>query len=241
MKQTNLERYGTEYPIQNKDVQDKRKQTNLERYGTEYPSQNKEIQEKIKQTNLERYGTEYPMQNEYFQEKQQQTFYQRYGVHHSFQLPQNRFRKADSQPNLDFVQLLEDNSISYEREFPLNSYTYDFKVGNILIEINPTETHNSHWHPNHPSYGLDKDYHYNKTKNALENGYVCLNVFDWDNVNNTINILKSNQPIKQIKDSIMKHWYNIKTEEHLLDNNLNDEEMIQKGFLPIYDSGYVII
>jgi hypothetical protein len=85
------------------------------------------------------------------------------------------------------------------------------------------------------------DYHYLKTKNALENGYVCLNVFDWDNLEEIIDLLKLNKPIKQIKDSITKHWYNINIKEHLTDDNFNDEEMIEKGFLPIYDSGYEIV
>ncbi len=54
--QTNLVKYGTKYPGQNKEVKEKRKQTNLERYGFENAAQNRDVIEKIQQTNLERYG-----------------------------------------------------------------------------------------------------------------------------------------------------------------------------------------
>jgi len=61
--QTNLERYGVEYPSQSEEVQEKVRQTNLERYGVENPSQSEEVKEKKKQTNLERRGVEHPSQN----------------------------------------------------------------------------------------------------------------------------------------------------------------------------------
>ena len=36
------------------------------------------------------------------------------------------------------------------------------------------------------------------------------------------------------------HWYNSKTKKHLLDNSFNKEEMINKGFVEIYDDGIEI-
>ena len=51
-KQTNIKRYGVEYPLQNKEIKEKSKKTNIKKYGVENPSQNKEIQEKVKQTNI---------------------------------------------------------------------------------------------------------------------------------------------------------------------------------------------
>ena len=35
------------------------------------------------------------------------------------------------------------------------------------------------------------------------------------------------------------HWYNCKTKEHLLDNNFNRNEMIEKGFVEICDDGNI--
>ena len=49
-RQTNLEKYGVEYPFQSKEVQEKMKQTNLEKYGVENILQVKEVRDKIFQT-----------------------------------------------------------------------------------------------------------------------------------------------------------------------------------------------
>ncbi len=109
-KQTNLEKYGVETPLQNEEVKQKIKKTNLERYGVENPSQNEEVKEKKKQatdyiliskkykkTNLERYGVEYYFQSKEFKEnnnysiteevkeKIKQTNLERYGVECSLQ------------------------------------------------------------------------------------------------------------------------------------------------------------
>lgn len=56
-KQTNRERYGTDYAMSNPDVAALSKQRFLELYTYE------EIQEKMKQTCRERYGTDYAIQN----------------------------------------------------------------------------------------------------------------------------------------------------------------------------------
>jgi hypothetical protein len=54
--QTNLLRYGVEYPIQHNEIQEKIKQTNLYKYGVDNPRKSEEIKTKIKQTNNDRYG-----------------------------------------------------------------------------------------------------------------------------------------------------------------------------------------
>jgi len=84
-KQTNLQKYGTENPQQNKNIKEKTKQTNLERYGVENILQSKECQGKIKQTNLQRYGVEYPQQSKECRDKVKQTNLQRYGVENPLQ------------------------------------------------------------------------------------------------------------------------------------------------------------
>ena len=40
------------------EIKEKTKQTNIERYGSEYTFKNKEIKEKCKTTSLRRYGVE---------------------------------------------------------------------------------------------------------------------------------------------------------------------------------------
>lgn len=59
-KRTNLERYGSEFPMCSKEIQDKAKKISLERYGSENLRSSKEISkeisEKIEKTNLKKYG-----------------------------------------------------------------------------------------------------------------------------------------------------------------------------------------
>ena len=85
-EKTNLEKYGTKYPAQSKEIQEKMKQTNLERYGCEYVTQYDEIKEKIKNTNMEKYGCECSLQNNIVREKAKQTNLEKYGCENPLQL-----------------------------------------------------------------------------------------------------------------------------------------------------------
>lgn len=113
--------------------------------------------------------------------KTKETCIEKYGVEFPCQLPQCGLSNSGThtKPNEAFAHLLDKYNLEYEREFPLSKYKYDFKVGNILFEINPTATHNSTYGIYYRD-GLDKKYHYNKTKLAFDNGYHCVNVWDWD-------------------------------------------------------------
>ena len=85
IKEINLKKYGTEFPIKLKEIQEKSKKTNMERYGVDVSSKNKEVQEKAKQTNLRKYGTEHSTQNKGVQEKAKQTNLRKYGAEYTFQ------------------------------------------------------------------------------------------------------------------------------------------------------------
>ena len=78
-KTTNLEKYGCEYPQQNKEIKDKIKATNLEKYGCEYPQQNKEIKERSKESCFKNFGCEHPQQNKEVREKGKATNLEKYG------------------------------------------------------------------------------------------------------------------------------------------------------------------
>ena len=73
--------------FQAEEVKEKSKQTNLEHYGCEYPMQNKEIQDKIKATLKEKYGENItnPFQVESVKEKSKQTMLKNYGAEHALQ------------------------------------------------------------------------------------------------------------------------------------------------------------
>jgi hypothetical protein len=121
-QKTNLEKYGTEFPMKNKEVQQKQKQTNLEKYGCENVSssqiiKNQKIQtnlsnwgvenvfqsdiikNKLKQTNLEKYGVEYPLQNEKLLKKSKNTCFKNNGVEYPTQSKKVINKRIDN--NLD--------------------------------------------------------------------------------------------------------------------------------------------
>jgi hypothetical protein len=113
-KKTNLERYGTEYPMKSDRIRlksqnalnallaipeeqekilIKRKQTCLETYGVESSSQAKEVRDKIDQTMIERYGAKNPLQCPELKQRIQQTNLERYGSVSYLQSDKN---KADN-------------------------------------------------------------------------------------------------------------------------------------------------
>ena len=101
-----------------------------------------------------------------------------------------------SKINRDFGDLLAAEGIQYKFEHRIGEYSYDIEIvgSNILIEINPTYTHNivgNHWGPS--KFG--KYYHRDKTAAAVDAGYRCINVWDWDNLDQIISLVKPKQPI----------------------------------------------
>lgn len=81
-------------------------------------------------------------------------------------------------------------------EFPIQCKKYDLKVWEILIELNPTYTHNSTYGPKFKnSIWAPKvpDYHYNKLKLARDNWYRCVMVRDWDDLTKIPYLLEENK------------------------------------------------
>ena len=200
IKVNNLMKYGTEYAICSSEVQNKIKKTNLERYGYEYPFQSPELRVEMennrKQTNLKKYGTENIIQVKDFKDKAIKTCLRKYGVPYNC-LTEKCIKsngKIVSKINLDFKDILDKNNINNDMEFNIDKYSYDFICNDsVLLEINPTYTHNSSISIKFTKFigkPKDKYYHYNKTKQAIDAGYRCIHVWDWDESNKIIDILK---------------------------------------------------
>jgi len=108
IKNTNIEKFGCENAMQNKEVREKltnsiiekygvshiskldrikdqKKEKSIEKYGVEYPLQSPKIREKIVNTNIQKYGSENPMQNKEIRDRVQKTVQERYGVDYSCQ------------------------------------------------------------------------------------------------------------------------------------------------------------
>ena len=182
---------------------DKAVQTFLEKYGVDNPRKSKEVREKIKDTWTRKYGVDHPAKSDTVKQKMKQTCLDRYGVE-LFVLSSKfkpSIRVQNSKPNLQFAKLLRESKLEFEQEFPVRygtgrcRFVYDFKVGNVLIEINPTFTHNSTVPLDRRKQALPANYHQIKYQVAREAGYYCVHVFDWDNPQDIIsNILQGMVP-----------------------------------------------
>lgn len=134
-----------------------------------------------------------------YQSKMVNTNMERYGVPYGCMLKSCRSARggnvAESSPNIKFRELLEENKIPYiQQEFNLGKYSFDFQIDEkTLVEINPTATHNSTISPfNSPK---TDHYHYDKTQFARDNGFRCINIWDWDNIDAVINILRPRESV----------------------------------------------
>ena len=191
---SNRRNLGVDYPMQSKDVLDKSRVTSLQKYGTEYPNQSEIVKSKIDASTLEHYGVNRACKLDEFKQKIVDTNRERYGVDYTCLLYSGKLKGNDSSYNRDFAELLDSNNIKYEREFLLQKYSYDFKVGNILVEINPTATHNTHFNP----YGknrIDTNYHKNKSNLAKDSGYSVIHVFDWDDIDKVVQLLRDRETV----------------------------------------------
>ncbi len=112
-KKTCLEKYGTEMPMNKKELIEERKskfkdekykqqwlekhkQTSLERYGVEHPMHLKETKERQRQTVQQKYGVDHPMQAEEVKKKTRKTNLESYGVENAAQSPEVRVKMAQT-------------------------------------------------------------------------------------------------------------------------------------------------
>ena len=156
------------------------------------------------------------------------------------QLPHVRNSWKDiSKINKKYKELLEWWWYNTIMEFPLWNYSYDIKIDKTLIEINPAPTHNSTRGPafEWTSQPKPKRYHYNKARNAIKKWYKCINVRDRTEDAELLQLIQTNF-IYYWPPNL--HWYNIKTKEHLLDKWYNEKEMLDSGFVKIYDSWTIL-
>ena len=206
----------------------KRKNTNLEKYGAEYPQTTTEIKEKIRRTDLERYGK--PSGFNY--EKIKQTNLEKYGVAYTCLLPQCQNKGGMiSKINLRFKAKLDELGIKNELEFRLENKSYDIKCDNVLIEINPTFTHNSskvEWKGKFKIEPKEEGYHQEKTIVANKNGYRCIHIWDWDDEDKLLEILKEKKTLyarNLIIGKVSKKDTTSFLEKYHLQNSCNGQEI----------------
>lgn len=193
------EKYGVAHPIQNPDVFDKMKETCKKRYGG-FTMENEDLKKQVYETNEKVWGTKYPSQTDEVKRRISETCKERYGVNWPCQKVEPSDYNRISKINQEFSRLLDENNIPYEMEYPLENYSYDFRIklgkGRTFIEIDPSITHNSLFSVfDKNSRGLDKEYHQRKSQFAKELGFHCIHVFDWDDWNSIIDVIKAKESI----------------------------------------------
>ena len=206
------EKYGVDTPFQMDDFWDKAKQTNLEKYGTEYAIQSESVQKKSELTCEEKYGTKHSIQSDSVKATIERICLEKYGVPYPGMTDECRESSAAviSKTNKAIADKLNSAGLICELDkIKLNRFSYDIHMldTNILLEIDPTYTHNAignHW----DKKGTDKNYHLEKTKLAIGNGYRCIHVFDWDDVDKVIQLLVSKQTIYARKCAVADIDYN---------------------------------
>ena len=256
VNENNLKKYGTKNALQGY----KAKQTKLEKYGDEnynnrekyketYNNFSKEKLQKIKnktqETCLKKYGVPHHMKNDKIKEKIQKSLIDKYNVSNPFQIHPYE-NNIISKQNLLFKDLLINTfNIVPELEFKLDNNYFDFKIGNLLIEINPTVSHNSSVAFAHLTKmctdincikhkPLDKDYHYNKWALAKNNGYELVSIFDWYDINKIMSLIKSKLQLNDIKIGARQ------TSIKIIDKKVS-KEFLDKNHILGYDRSSDII
>ena len=200
---TNFLKYGVSNPMQNTTISSKAKDNRIAIHGAYWTD---EMAQKAKDTSKTNYGVDNPSKSVYIQNKIKQSLTAKYGENYGDYLLRNISHNTVSNINRSFGKLLSEAGLNHEYEFAsIKGYRYDIVIpeSRILIEINPTYTHNTignHW----TDTGLDANYHKRKTIAALEAGYRCIHIFDWDDWNSIIDMLKPRKPIHACDCSMFK-------------------------------------
>lgn len=193
-KRTDLSRYGVENMMQNEDFLISAMKTRIENHGTLWTD---EMKAKSRITWMGKYGIDNPSHSEVFMAKARETCMERYGVPYGCLTPgAQAVANRVSKTNLRFGEELKKIGLDIQYEFYLGGKLYDIHVPeyNILIEIDPTYTHNTfgnHWNQN----GLYPEYHLKKTQIAENSGYRCIHVFDWDDWDKIVDMLRPKKTI----------------------------------------------
>jgi DNA invertase Pin-like site-specific DNA recombinase len=247
IKKTNLDRYGVDHPMKNKNVRDKVIKTNIERYGVDHPLQNKDIMDKAINTSMKRYNETNPMKNEEVKKHLKKSMLQRYGVDHPMKL--EVFRNAIKETNKDRygveypsmnedikVKIKETNLSKYGVEYPLLSkdilsktresslekYGVNYPLQNTDIFSKANKTLNEKYGANSP---FESKEILNKSKETVLNKY---------GVDNVIKVKEIRD--KATKTMLEKHGYEIASKTPEGRNNLRSNLMTNKDNLDLANS-----
>lgn len=177
-KNTSMEIYGVAIPSQSDEVRAKlrsasidpdvvarRKSTSIAHYGVDNPAKSEEVrkqisdtvrsercQSRMQATTVERFGSPFATQSAEGLRKYSATCEERYGVPYYCMTEKCRSASGHtiSQANIRFSEILQEHSIDHTLEYQIKNRSYDICIPDrkILIEVDPTYTHNAfgnHW------------------------------------------------------------------------------------------------
>ena len=216
LKETCQKRFGGDSPFSSSEVQKKKDQTILNRYQVSNISKLPEVLDKIKDTKITKYGG-HGFDSPEINAKYQKTLWDHYKVEYGCLTPNciNASHGNNSKPNKYFADKLTALNIPYQTEFILDTKRYDFKIDNILIEIDPSATHNINWSPfGNQKTKVDKNYHLEKTLIAEKYGYSCIHIFDWDEMDKILFRL-TNKEFIGARKCVIKNVSDLEAKEYL--------------------------
>ena len=265
--QTRRQKYGEHLEL----IVEKSQQTKLERWGDAgwtnphkaiatkreiYGERLAPIVAKAQQTCRLRYGSVWPHRDkDEWLAAISKTCMERYGV--PWFCMTNKCMQANGQiisaPNRWWQSYIEEHlDVHFEFEHGVSITSYDLYYGNLLIDINPTHTHNSvYGFKRNTAEAKQPNYHWWKQQLAIAHGYTPLMIFDWHDPEIVLHVIEAHlndafidctdnalNPFVVDECTIKKHWVNTKSGEHLLDESFADGEMLDAGFVPVYDCGH---
>ena len=225
-RQTNMERYNSNSYLATEECKEIAKKKALEKYGVEHFTQADEVKEKIAQTNLEKYGKRSYLATDEFKERSRKVMLELYGVEYNVLRKEVRDKsRAKSKINEWWAGELGITELEYN----IGRYNYDLKKDNILIEINPSITHNCQFSIFKNDKPKEQLYHYNKTRMAEENGFSCIHIWDWDDIDKLKNWLIVDKEVIYARDLVIKEVdikeCNIFLNQYHLQNMCNGQEI----------------
>lgn len=271
-KKTMMERYGVEVPCRNDEIKQKAISVQKSRNDGKLAFNT----DKQRMTMIQKYGAPTTLQSPVLIRKYENTMLSRYGAARPASVPEIENRilgsiianngylfgtgNPISKTNIEFVDKLSraymnafNAELDYEYEYNIDNSFYDVRLckHDILIDLNPTVTHNVDLpyacrikkceQPCEQHKSIDSDYHLNRSILAYKNGYNLINVYDNDDVNEIIGYV-----ISLCRGSYEHVDYHHVSCEHSDDNSFHfidyDELLLftcmidNDGFINEYDS-----